>query len=105
MKKILLALLFISSLNAEKYDDKITHAMVGTMIYGVCIIGKGAIEAIAGHEVDFINYKTCLIPVVVAGVGKEIYDNQHPDTHTSEFLDAAATVAIPFALTYTIYKW
>ena len=105
MKKILLALLFISSLNAGKYDDKVSHAAIGVMIYGTCIIGKGALEAVLGYEVKYYNYKTCLIPVIAAGIGKEIYDNQHPDTHTSEFLDAAATVAIPFALTYTIYKW
>ena len=104
MKKIILALLIVSSLHAGKHDDKIAHAMAGTMIYGMCIIGKGALEDALGYEVKYLNYKTCVIPVIIAGVGKELYDANH-DGHTSEFLDAVATVAIPIGVSYTIYEW
>jgi len=100
MKKLLISIIamaiFTQGLHAKIAD--------GTMIYGACIISKGAIEAMVGHEVAFINYKTCLIPVIVAGVGKELYDANH-DGHTAEVMDALATIAIPVSLTFVIYEW
>jgi len=51
---------------------------------------------------DYLNEKTCLIPVVVAGVGKEIYDSQHPKNHTAEVMDSVSTVALPIAISFTI---
>ena len=58
--------------------DKLLHFIAGYSIYLTFSFGIG-------------NY--ALIPVVVAGVGKEIYDAWHPESHTTEVADAVATVA------------
>lgn len=87
------------SLYASNHD-KIAHAAVGTAIYGVCLVtGKVA-------HLDWLDYKTCLIPVGVAAVGKEIYDAQ--GNGDASAADAGATMAIPalFAgIRYTLYEW
>ena len=58
--------------------DKWLHFIAGYSIYLTFSVGIG-------------NY--ALIPVVVAGVGKEIYDAWHPENHTAEVADAVATFA------------
>ena len=83
-------------------DDKAKHAFVGFGIYAGCLLAKGAIES-AGYD-TWLNKDTCLIPVIIAGVGKEIYDSQH-DGHTAEFMDAVATMAIPVTLNYVVFEW
>jgi len=106
MKKLLLSLIataiLAQGINAGEYDDKAKHAMVGMLIYTGCFFVKGTGEALK-YDMDYLTPTTCLIPVVVAGIGKEIYDSQH-DGHTAEVMDAVATVAIPFGI-WTIYKW
>lgn len=81
-------------------SDKVAHAAAGTAIYGACLVaGKVA-------HIDWLNYKTCLIPVGVAAVGKEIYDAQ--GNGDASAADAGATMAIPvlFAgVRYTLYEW
>lgn len=85
---------------ADVANDKVAHAVAGTVIYGVCI-GFGALT-----DIDWINYKTCLIPVGVAAVGKEIYDNNYGGT--PEAADAVATMAVPLlaaGITFTLHSW
>jgi hypothetical protein len=55
-------------------------------------------------NMDYLNSRTCLIPVAVAGIGKELYDYQHPKTHTAEVMDAVSTVAIPSLIGFS-YKF
>ncbi len=102
MKKLLIILLLVSSLNAIE-KDKFAHAFVGVGIYGLCLVTGGIIEEM-GYD-SKLNTTTCLIPVVVAGVGKELYDKQHPDKHTADWKDAAATMAIPLGMSVVLYKW
>jgi len=100
MKKTLLVLLLLTALNAKPHvaSDKFQHAFAGALIYAGCIVfGKAT-------DNDTINQTTCLLPVIAAGVGKELYDKKHPDKHTAEFADIAATMAIPLG-TFVIYKW
>ena len=104
MKKLILALLITTSMLFANPipGDKAKHAFVGLSIYVGCFLVKGAIES-AGYD-TWLGEKTCLIPVVVAGVGKEVYDSQH-DNHTAEVMDVVATVAVPFTLNYVIFEW
>jgi len=47
-----------------------------------------------------------LLIVIVIGIGKEIYDNQHKECHTPEILDAIATIAgglVVYILTFGLY--
>jgi len=99
MKKIILTILLsISVLHAGIESDKVKHIYAGVIIYGGCVLFGKAIDS------DSLNYKTCLIPVVGAAVGKEVYDYYHPESHSAEFMDIAATMAIPLA-TYTFIEW
>ena len=106
MKKVILSLLMAltltTNIHADIGEDKFKHAFAGLSIYAGCFFVKGTGEAL-NYDMDYLTPATCLIPVVVAGVGKEIYDSQH-DGHTAEFMDAVATVAIPFG-TYTLFSW
>jgi UDP-N-acetylmuramyl pentapeptide phosphotransferase/UDP-N-acetylglucosamine-1-phosphate transferase len=102
MKKIIItALLFVSVLQAGIGADKYKHAYAGIGIYAGCMFLDKALELV-GQD-TLLDEKTCLIPVVVAAVGKEVYDNQHAN-HTSDVMDTLATVAIPFGA-FTVYKW
>lgn len=58
--------------------DKWLHFIAGYGIYLTFSFG-------IGHY--------ALIPVVAAGVGKELYDAWHPEQHSVEVADAIATVA------------
>ena len=99
MKKLFIILAMVSFLRAELPSDKIMHAGAGFIIYSACIV----FDAVTDNE--YLDPMTCLIPVGIAAVGKELYDSQHPENHTAEFGDALATMAIPLAFSFTIYKW
>jgi len=101
--KLILALLLVTSLNAKIESDKYSHAFIGVGIYVGCLLTKGAGEALK-YDMSYLTTKTCLIPVVVAGVSKEIYDANH-DNHTAEVMDALATIAIPVSLSFVIFEW
>jgi len=107
MKKLLFSLIAAATLaqtaNAEIPRDKYSHAIAGLGIYVGCFMVKGVGESLK-YDMDYLTSTTCLIPVIVAGVGKEIYDSQH-DGHTAEVMDVIATIAIPAALTFVIYEW
>ncbi len=102
-KKIATGLPIMVVLQLQAYaldSDKIKHAAAGTAIYGACVIAAEA----AG--IEWLDYKTCLIPVGIAAVGKEIYDDRTGGD--SEWADVGATVALPALIagfTYTLYEW
>ena len=101
MKKILLITLLFTGLHAEFGADKYKHAYAGIGIYAGCIFLDTLLEL--AEQDTILNAKTCLIPVAVAGVGKEIYDSTQPD-HTTDIKDVIATVAIPVG-SVIIYEW
>ena len=99
MKKFLAALVLSMSLHADAPNDKMAHAAAGFVIYSACIIFDAATDN------EFLDPLTCLIPVAVAAGGKEWYDHQHPENHSAEWSDVAATMAIPIVFSITIYRW
>jgi len=102
MKKIIIiTVLLLSGAQASIGADKYKHAYAGIGIYAGCMLVDKILE-FTGHD-SVLNAKTCLMPVVAAGVGKEIYDSQH-ENHTSDIMDTVATVAIPFGAV-TVYQW
>lgn len=102
MKKITIIALFLaSSLQAGIEADKYKHAYVGIGIYVGCLAFDKVLESIGYNTL--LDAKTCLVPVVAAGIGKEVYDSQH-ENHTAEVMDTVATVAIPFGAV-TLYEW
>ena len=107
MKKLLLSLIAImilaQSSQADIAGDKAKHAMVGMLIYTGCFFVKGIGESMK-YDMNFLTMRTCLVPVIVAGVGKEWYDSQH-DGYTAEWEDVAATIAIPLTLDFVLYEW
>jgi len=94
MKKLILIIALMSSLNADLAGDKFKHAAAGFLIYGGCLI-----VADMTHMNNPVGY--CLIPVVAAGIGKELYDEK------GELNDVLATVAVPAALStsFVLLKW
>ncbi len=105
MKKILIVLILTLGLNAENKvaSDKASHLMVGTGIYVGCLLFKGGAEALH-FDMSYLTSTTCLIPVIVAGVGKELYDANH-EGHEAEFADLAYTVAVPLGMSIVLYEW
>ena len=103
LKKIATGVPLVLALQLQAYaldSDKMKHAAVGTAIYGVCVIAAEA------ADIEWLDYKTCLIPVGIAAVGKEIYDDRRGGD--SEWADAGATVALPAMIAgfaYTLYEW
>ena len=57
--------------------DKITHGLVGYSIMVTC----GANHILLGYSL-----------VIIAGIGKEIYDKMNPKKHTSDPWDFFATL-------------
>lgn len=57
--------------------DKALHILVGVLVYAVA---------------HFVSPVVGMAAVVVAAVGKEIYDKQHKDKHTPDVWDAIATI-------------
>ena len=80
-------------------EDKKLHAMAGTAIYVSCLFVAGIAY---NNSVEWLNAKTCLVPVYVAGVSKEIYD--HHNGGTAEYADFATTVSIP-TTGFIVYQW
>lgn len=99
MKKLTLIILLSSMLFANIPDDKFKHMAAGVVVYFGCIVVGGVVDN------PHINPQTCLIPVAVAGIGKELYDHQHPENHSVEFMDFGATMAIPLVGSIVLYKW
>ena len=79
--------------------DKKLHVVAGTVIYLGCLFTSGIAR---NNHIEWINPKTCLIPVYLAAVGKEAYDKHTGGT--AEFSDITATVFIP-STGYIIYEW
>lgn len=57
--------------------DKIAHFAVGVLIFA---------------SLSWLSVSIAFLAVIIAAVGKEIYDSKHPDKHTSDFWDAIATI-------------
>lgn len=57
--------------------DKALHIIVGVLVYAVA---------------HFVNPSVGMAAVVVAAVGKEVYDYMHKDKHTPDVWDAIATI-------------
>lgn len=97
MKKLMILLIALTVSSHAVSQDKFDHAFAGTIIYAVCLMTGGVLD-----EMDYEHPLTtagCLIPVLVAGIGKEIYDDD------GEFADVAYTMAIPVTFSVVFYKW
>lgn len=57
--------------------DKMAHFIVGVLIYAV---------------LHFVGIGFALLMVVIAAIGKEVYDYFNRAKHTPEFMDAFATI-------------
>jgi hypothetical protein len=58
-------------------EDKILHFLAGLVIYSVFYL---------------VNPVLGLFASILAGVLKEVYDSYHPDQHTTDIMDATATI-------------
>jgi len=104
MKKIILFLIMTSIFaQAQMASDKFAHLFVGGAIYVGCFFVKSIGESMK-YDMDYLNTTTCLIPVIVAGAGKELYDSTKDD-HDAEFADFAYTMALPLTAGIVLYKW
>ena len=65
--------------------DKLGHFLAGMMVFFTVSFG-------APKQDGYWQYAP-MAAVVVVGVGKEVYDSQHPENHTASGADAMATVA------------
>ncbi len=102
MKKTIITMFILfSGLHAGIGSDKYKHAYAGIGIYAGCMLIDTILEK-AGHD-TILNKKTCLIPVAVAGIGKELYDRKQVN-HTADLMDVVATVAIPVGFV-TLFEW
>lgn len=61
------------------HPDKVLHAIVGALLFGLVLWLAGSADVALGAA-------------VIVGAGKEWYDRRQPG-HTADWLDAAATVA------------
>jgi len=98
---LLMTLLSTSSASTNDFiqEDKKGHAIAGISIYLSCLV----VATIAqDNDINWLNSKTCLIPVYAIAIGKELYDTQ--SNGTASFDDITATVFIPSA-NYIIYTW
>ncbi len=71
-------------------EDKQLHA-AGGFIAGAAT--AAAIEYLRPDLPEWQKRVIALVPIVVLAVAKEVADHQDPDNHTSDWRDAAATVA------------
>ncbi len=83
-------------------EDKIDHAMVGGLI-GVATLA--VIDEAMPRLRPWERRVIAMVPVIVAGVGKEIYDNRHQDLHTSDWRDAATTIAAGAVSIEIVIRW
>jgi len=97
---VLLLLGLVTSANAKVFlkKDKEAHMIGGAIIYGTCLVASKYIDS------KYLTASTCALVTLGAAIGKEVYDKQHPDIHTSEFSDISATVFVP-AMHLIFYKW
>ena len=65
--------------------DKSLHALVGGAVFSAVYV--------ACTLVGFPSLYPATGAVVLAAVGKEVYDYIHRDKHTPDFMDAVATLA------------
>ena len=74
--------------------DKILHFSVGAAIAALVVIVAGSLP-LAGAA------------VLLAGIGREVYDAYHPATNTVDIWDVVATCAgwIPVAVVVQIIRW
>lgn len=65
--------------------DKSLHALVGAAIFSAAyiIFTLAALPAL----------QIAAAAVLLAAIGKEVYDHLHRDKHTPDFMDAVATIA------------
>ena len=111
LRKIILSGLLLLGLTSSVQsknlipDDKFKHMFVGAGIYVTCIFGGGALDIIGLNGTKWFNKDTCLIPVFLAGAGKELYDYKHPKTHTAEFADFAYTMSLPLITRFIILEF
>lgn len=83
--------------------DKAGHLQAG---YGIALFSQQAAEAALPQAHPVARVAVALIPVVVAALGKEVYDAQHRDRHTPDAADAVATVAGGLSAVVTIrMRW
>lgn len=75
-----------SPILAQRHGDKVVHALVGAAI--AVVAGVMALAIIGPEAPGPIGF----LAVLSAAVAKEVYDQQHPEQHTTDILDAAATV-------------
>ena len=75
-------------------NDKILHFSVGAAIAALVVIVAGSLP-LAGAA------------VLLAGIGREVYDAYHPATNTVDIWDVVATCAgwIPVAVVVQIIRW
>ena len=98
MKKLLSILLLVGNVSANDVfpKDKQQHMIVGTVTYVSCMFVSLITKK---NGIEWLNEDTCLIPVVVLAVGKEVYDSR--GYGTPEVMDGLATVAVPLTISYT----
>ena len=101
MRILIVLLTWNLTLSSQDFltQDKKYHTLAGTGIYLGCLFFSGIAY---NNNVEWLNAKTCLVPVYAAAIGKEIYDAQ--GYGTADFADTAATVFIP-TTGYIIYEW
>ena len=99
--KVLLVLLMTTMLNAEIANDKMSHLMAGVGIYSGCLVVVSMLEN-KGYDLPYNKATLCLLPVGMAGLGKELYDTKNGN---AEFADFAYTIAVPLGMSFIVYKW
>ena len=72
-KKLFVVLSSTLLLNSGGFgEDKVNHTIVGVGIYGSCIVSGKVL-----NKEKYFNKYSCMLHVIIAGVGKEIYDVNH----------------------------
>lgn len=69
-------------------NDKVMHAMYGTIIYLMLLLVISPLQALIG--------------ITIIAVGKEVYDYFNSSIHTPDMYDALATIVVPLVLTIII---
>lgn len=70
-------------MNYLRQEDKILHYLSGYFL--------GLFALVVAYLVD-VPYYLALSPVVVAAIGKEVYDHFHPESHMVEAADCVSTI-------------
>ena len=101
LRYLLIIFILSSTLNSDEFiaRDKQLHVVVGTGIYLGCLFFAGIAH---NNNIEWINAKTCLVPVYLSAIGKEVYDKHNGGT--AEFSDITATGFVP-STGYILYEW